>query len=226
MTVGASGAAAGPALRLHVYPAPGLFDDDPDGRIGGPGGTLLQRIGQASQLRVETEMLPVARAIAATLARPDSCIVGMVRTPEREPLLQWVGVVSRAALAVYGRDDGTPPLPSLAALRGQRVVVIRETANAAQLREQGIAAQEVSSTVNALRLLQAGRVDYWYSHTYVAEPAASAAGGAPLRQLFSTPRIDGYLACNLAAPAASIEQLRTGLKRLRQQGDLAGFGLH
>ena len=217
--------ASAPRVLVYVFPAPGLFDAEPDGHIGGAGGALLQRIQRASQVPFDTEMLPVARVQAAAVARADSCVVGIVRTPEREPLLQWVGVVSRAALTVYGRDDGTPPLPSLSALRGQRVAVIRETANAAQLREQGIPAHEVSGTLNALRMLQAGRVDYWYSHTYVAESAASTAGGTPLKQVFSTPPVDGYLACNLAVPTATIEKLRTGLKRLRQAGELADFGL-
>ncbi len=219
--------ASGPAPRVlvYVFPAPGLFDAQPDGRLGGAGAALLQRIQRASQVPFDTEMLPVARVQAAVVARADSCVVGMVRTPEREPLLQWVSVVSRAALTVYGRDDGTAALPSLSALRGKRVVVIRETANAAQLREQGIPANEVSGTLNALRMLQAGRVDYWYSHTYVAEPAASTTGGTPLKQLFSTTPVDGYLACNLAVPAATVDKLRAGLKRLRQAGELADFGL-
>ncbi|MFY7949981.1 MAG: 5-oxoprolinase subunit B family protein, partial [Gemmatimonas sp.] len=82
-------------------------------------------------------VMPVPRAFSTLMSPPPSCIVGMVRTPERETTLQWVGLVSRAEMAVYARR-GERPLPDtnppLAALRGRRVVVVRDTAMAAQLR--------------------------------------------------------------------------------------------
>lgn len=218
-------AGAAPALRMLVYPVPGLFDVRDDGGIGGPGGDLLNKIGPASGVAFEAASLPIARAWSALQGEPQSCVLGMSRTPEREDRFQWVGVISRAEHVVYARAD-SPAVPQhLAALRGRPVVVVRETATAAQLREQGVAAQEVGNTLSALRMLQAGRVDYWFAHQLVAEPAASAAGGTPIKPLFSAGRIDGYLACNLAVPAATVNQLRQGLQRLRRNGDLAAFGL-
>lgn len=218
-------AAAAPVLRLLVYPAPGLFDIQEGGRIGGPGGALLEKIRRATDLPIETASLPIARAWHTSLVEPNSCVVGMSRTPEREARFQWVAPISRADFVVYGRADSPPLAHELPALRGKGVVVLRETATAAQLRDLGVNAQEVTSALSALRMLQAGRVDYWYSHQLVAEPAASAAGGAPIQPLFSTARVDGYLACHPETPPASIERLRQTLQKLRRQGDLAEFGL-
>lgn len=225
-TVAACGGALAQApLRMLVYPVPGLFDVADDGRIGGPGGALLTKLGRASELRFEAASLPIARAWQSVLAEANSCVLGMTRTPEREARFQWVSPVSRADFIVYGRADSPPATPELGALRGRPVVVLRETVTASQLREQGVAAQEVTNTLSALRMLQAGRVDYWYSHQLVAEAAASAAGGAPIKALFSTVRIDGYLACNLEVPAPTIDRLRQAVQKLRHNGDLAEFGL-
>lgn len=213
-------------LRLLVYPVPGLFDELEDGQIGGPGGTLVAKIGRVADLPYEAAALPIARAWQAIQAQPMTCVVGMTRTPEREPRFQWVAPISRGDFIVYGRADSAPVAAELTALRGKAVVVLRETAPARELRELGIAAQETNSTISALRMLQAGRVDYWYAHQLVAEAVAGAAGGPPIKPLFSTVRLDGYLACNLEVPAATIDKLRTGLQRLRRNGDLAAFGLH
>lgn len=220
-----SAAAQPPPLKLLVFPAPGLFDVQDDGRISGPGGALLVKIGRASEVAFESESLPIPRAWHTIQATPQSCVVGMSRTPDRETRFQWVAPISRADFIVYGRPDSPPLPPELTALRGRAVVVLRETVPATQLRELGVTAQEVSAAAIALRMLQAGRVDYWYVHQLLAEPAASAAGGPPLKPLFTTARHDGYLACNLEVPSATIEKLRQGLQRLRRSGDLAEFGL-
>lgn len=221
----ASLAQAAPPLRLLVFPAPGLFDVQDDGRIGGPGGALLTQIGRTSELPYEARSLPIARAWHEIREQPLTCVLGMTRTPDREVHFQWVAPVSRGDFVVYGRADAPALAPDLALLRGRAVVVVRETVTAAQLHEHGVAAQEVSSTLSALRMLQAGRVDYWYSHQLLAEPAARAAGGPPIKPLFSTARIDGYLACNLEVPASMVDKLRQALHRLRRNGDLAEFGL-
>lgn len=219
------GAVAAPPLRILVYPVPGLFDVADDGSVSGQGGVLLAKLARASELTFETVSLPIARAWSTLLAEPNSCVLGLSRSAEREARFQWVSPVSRADFVVYGRPDSPPVAPELRALRGKAVVVIRETVPAAQLRELDVQAQEVTNTVSALRMLQAGRVDYWYAHQIVAETAAGSAGGTPIKALFSTVRIDGYLACNLEVPAATVERLRQTMQKLRRNGDLADFGL-
>ncbi|RTL33712.1 MAG: ABC transporter substrate-binding protein [Burkholderiales bacterium] len=222
---GLGAALAAPPLRMLVYPVPGLFDVADSGSISGPGGVLLDKIARASEQPFDTVSLPMARAWSTLLTDPTSCVLGLSRKPDREARLQWVGPVSRADFIVYGRSDAPSLAPELAALQGKAVVVLRETVPASELRELGVAAQEVTNTLNALRMLQAGRADYWYAHQIVAESAASAAGGPPIMPLFSTHRIDGYLACHPGVPAAAVERLRQALQKLRRHGDLADFGL-
>lgn len=218
-------ASADPVLRMLVFPVPGLFDVADDGRVGGPGAALLAKIGRASDLRLEVVNLPIARALHSLQAESNSCVLGMTRTPEREARYQWVSIITRADFTVYARADSALAVTELGALRGKPVVVLRETVMAAQLREQGVVAQEVTSTLSALRMLQAGRVDYWYSHQLVADSAASAAGGVPIKPVLSTARVDGYLACNLEVPALTVDRLRQAVQKLRNSGDLAEFGL-
>ncbi|MFG6464719.1 substrate-binding periplasmic protein [Roseateles sp. DXS20W] len=218
-------AAARPPLRMLVFPVPGLFDIVEGGHIAGPGGLLLRQIAQASELSIETSSVPLARAWNTVLTEPNTCVLGVTRSPDREERFQWVGVVSRADVAVYGRTDALFAPPDLGALRGKPVVVLRETFTAIALREAGVVAQEVSSAAIALRMLQAGRVDYWYAHQLVAEPTARNAGGLAIRPLLVTSRIDGYLACNPETAADDVDKLRQALQRLRRQGDLTPFGV-
>lgn len=221
----AQGTPAAPSLRMLVFPSPGLFDVAADGSIGGPGGALINKISQASGLAFQTDVLPVARVLATVAQLPDACLVGVMRTPEREAHFQWVAQLSSGALVVYGRTDENKPPRTLADLKGRAVVAIRESGPALQLRELGVAPQEVSGTVPALRMLQARRVDFWFAQAFVAESAAAAEGGPPIKAWLSLPKVDGYLACHPQLPPPMVSRLQQAVLKLRRQGDLAEFGV-
>ena len=212
-------------LRMLAFPSPGLFDVAADGTIGGPGGALLNKISQASGMSFQTQAMPVPRALATGLNQTETCLVGLMRTPDREGLFQWVGPLSSGALVVYGHPDEERPPRTLAELRGRTVVAIRESGPAMLLRELGVATQEVSGTVPALRMLQARRVEFWFSHAFIAEAAAAAEGGTAIKAWFSTPKVEGYLACHPHIAPDLIERLQHAVQKLRRQGDLAEFGL-
>jgi polar amino acid transport system substrate-binding protein len=221
--------ACGPAmalcLNLVVFPNPGLFDVEAGQPIGGPGGALLVRLGRVSGLTLNLESMPIPRALAAGAAAPGGCLVGLTRTPEREAHFQWIGPLASGALTVYARGDETRPLRDGSDLRGHSVVVQRESAAANWLRQQGIAPQEANHALSALRMLQAGRVDFWLANNLMADPVIQAEGGAPVRPHLVVARIDVYIACHPGTAPDAMARLQQAIQRLRRQGDLAEFGL-
>lgn len=212
-------------LQLLVFPNPGLFDVSADGTVGGPGAALLARLARAAGLQLPVQAMPIPRALALGASTPGSCLVGLSRTPEREAGFQWAGPLASGALAIYSRADEAAALQGPADLRGKGVVVQRESAGAAWLREQGIAAQEANNTVSALHMLQARRVDFWLANQLAAEPVIRAEGGVPVKPLLTVRRVEAYVACHLATPAEPVERLRQAIQTLRRQGELAEFGL-
>lgn len=217
--------AAALGLTLVVFPNPGLFDVEPGQAIAGRGAALLARLGDVSGLALALQAMPIPRALAAGAAAPGHCLVGLTRTPEREAQFQWAGPLASGALAVYARADDARPLQQPADLRGRAVVVQRESAPAAWLRQQSIAAQEVSQPVTALRMLQAGRVDYWLANELSAAPALATEGGPAIKLHWVVARIDVYIACHPGTSAALTARLQQAIQKLRRHGELADFGL-
>lgn len=219
------GTARAQPLQLLVFPNPGLFDVATDGTVSGPGAELLAKLGRASGLPLGILAMPIPRALATAASTPGSCAVGLSRTPEREAAFQWAGPLASGALVIYARADETLAVQGPADLRGHGVVVQRESAPAAWLREQGVAAQEVNSSVTALRMLQAKRVDFWFANELAAEPVIRAEGGVAVKNLLTLRRVEAYVACHPATPQEPVEKLHQAIQKLRRQGELAEFGL-
>jgi ABC-type amino acid transport substrate-binding protein len=219
------GSARAQPLQLLVFPNPGLFDVAADGSVSGAGADLLAKIGRVSGLELGIQALPIPRALAMGSASPGSCVVGLARTPEREAAFQWAGPLASGALVIYARADESTVLQSPMDLRGHGVVVQRESAPAAWLREQGIPAQEVNTPAMALRMLQARRADFWFVNEISAERVIRAEGGVPVKHLLALGRVDAYVACNLRTPQEPVEKLNQAILKLRRQGELSEFGL-
>jgi polar amino acid transport system substrate-binding protein len=219
------GTARAQPLQLLVFANPGLFDVAADGTVSGPGANVLAKIGQLSGVPLDILALPIPCALATASSMPGSCAVGLARTPEREASFLWAGPLASGALVIYARADETQALQGLLDLRGRGVVVQRESAPAAWLREQGIAAQETNNSVTALRMLQARRVDFWFANELAAEPVIRTEAGPAVRSMLTLRRVDVYVACQVATPPEQVDRLHQAIQKLRRQGDLAEFGL-
>lgn len=213
-------------VDMLVFINPGLFEQARDGRITGIGGELIQRLGAVSGVPIRIRVLPPARVIQTLTQQPGACVAGVPRLAETESQLRWLGLLSNSALMLYGRPDESRHVRSAADLRGTVVVVQRNSLPANWLREQGVAAQEVRDTPTALRMLLAGRVDYWLVNELVAQRVFQSQGGAvPARPLQSFGQITTYLACHRDTAPAALDRLRAAVERLHRDGELVPFGV-
>ncbi|MFG6433603.1 substrate-binding periplasmic protein [Roseateles sp. LYH14W] len=220
-----SSAAPAQALDMLVYPNAGIFDIDDGGRIAGPGAAMLDRLRNLSGTQLEPKVIPFARALLAESLQPGTCLIALTRTPEREARYRWAGPWSSSVIALYGRTGETRQVKGPEDMRGARIAALRAAPTATWLQERGLDAYEVNDVAAGLRLLQAGRVDYWLGNDMVTRLALKASGAAMPRVLYSFGRIDLYVACHIATPAAIVDRLNAGLTQLRVNGELAEFGL-
>jgi polar amino acid transport system substrate-binding protein len=213
------------ALDMLVYPNAGIFDIDDGGRISGPGAVLLDRLRELSGLPLEPTVIPFARALLPESLQAGACLIALTRTPDREARYRWAGPWSSSVIALYGRTGETRKVNGPEDMRGARIAALRAAPTAGWLKERGLDAYEVNNVAAGLRLLQAGRVDYWLGNDVVTRLTLKASGAAMPRLLFSFGRIELYVACHLATPAAIVGRLHGGLAQLRANGELAEFGL-
>lgn len=218
-------AAQTPSVEMLVAVNPGVFESRPDGQVTGSGAALMARLSTLSGVPIRLRALPVARALMTLSLGPTRCMVGMPRTPEREARYRWAGQMASGGLVLYGRADEVREVQSPADLRGAVVAAQRESQPLAWLRQHDVNVYEVNDTLTGLRMLRAGRVDYWLVNDVVGQRAIQQAGAPQPRALRSFGRIDVYIACHLDFPEAIAERLRAGLEQMRREGDLAEFGL-
>lgn len=218
-------AARAEALDILVYANAGVFEAPSGQGPGGPGGALLERMQALSGITLRQQVLPISRAMLLVEQKPGSCVVALARTPERESRYLWAGPWARGAMTIYGRGDETRHVDGPQDLRGRSIVVLRESAPAAWLKEQGLTAEEVKDNSTALRMLQARRVDYWLANDVAGHFVIRAGGGAVPRVMHSFGRIDLYFACHTATDPAVIGALDLAIAQLRRTGELTEFGL-
>lgn len=218
-------AAQASPVEMLVTANPGVFEAHPGGEVTGLGAVVLARLSVLSGIPIKLRALPVARALMTLSLSPASCVVGMPRTPEREAQYRWAGQMASGGLVLYGRADETRDVRSPADLRDAIVAAQRESQPLNWLRQHDLKVYEVNDTLTGLRMLRAGRVDYWLVNDIVGQRAIQQAGDPQPRALRSFGRIDVYLACHLEFPEAMAERLRAGLEQMRRDGELAEFGL-
>lgn len=218
-------AQAQPTLQLLVYPNPGVFDVAHGDEVTGPGAVLLHRLAEVTGLPLKVQAVPAARALMMIAQLPAHCAVGVPRSPEREPLFRWAGLMASGSLMLYGRADDKREVAGADDLRGSVIAAQRESQPLAWLHEHGLNAYEVNDTLTGLRMLRAGRVDFWLVNELPARYVVQRSGGTPPRPLREFGRIDLYLACHHDLAPATAERLSQGFEQLRRNGELVEFGL-
>jgi polar amino acid transport system substrate-binding protein len=213
------------SLEMLVYPNAGVFESAPGKGSGGPGGAMLQRLQALSGVTLHPQFMPIPRALLTVKQKPGHCMVALSRTPERDTAYLWAGPWARGATAIYVRADDTRRIHDPLELRGQNIVVLRDSSPADWLKAQSIAATEVKDNTTGLRMLQARRVDYWVANDLAAHFVVRAEGGPPPRQLYNFGRIDLYMACHPASDPAAVSALDAAIGQLRRTGELAEFGM-
>jgi polar amino acid transport system substrate-binding protein len=224
LQLGWAAAVQAQAVDMLVYPNAGIFEVD-KGHVSGPGAVMLARLREVSGVGVNPQVIPFARALQPESLKPGTCLIALTRTPDREAQFRWAGPWSSSAIALYGRPNETRQVKGPEDMRGARIAALRAAPTATWLKDHGLDGYEVNDVATGLRMLQAGRVDYWLGNDMVTRIAIKASGEPAPRVLYSFGRIDLYLACHAETPAALVERLNAGLAQLRANGELAEFGL-
>lgn len=212
-------------LDMLVYPNPGLFEVSGQGEVAGPGSAVIRRLAEITGMTLRLQPVPAARALVMISHQPGTCAVGVPRTPEREALFRWAGLMGSGTLMLYGRADEAREVLGAEDLRGATIVAQRESQPLAWLRQHGLNAYEVSDTVTGLRMLRAGRVDFWLVNDLAGQRAIQIVNGPAPKALRSFGQIDVYIACHRDLPNPTAERMRQGLERMRRDGELVDFGL-
>lgn len=181
---------------------------------------IMRRLGSTQPI----ELMPWARAyrIATDSSSGSVALFMMGRTPEREPLFQWVGPLATSITAFYGRSGGAPQIASLADARAlPNILVPREWFSYRMLAELGFTNLEpVDSPETMMRMVMKGRAPVFVISNGMLPPLANKVGAqeSDFKQLFVLAKTQGHLAFSLATPPEMVRRWQQTLDEMKRDG--------
>lgn len=165
-----------------------------------------------------SEIYPWARAYWRAETENDTCLYPVARLPQREPLFQWVGPLSKNTWVLYARSDFRDTVGSLDDVKKYRVGGLLQDGPSVFLQAQGVSVQMVATNELNLHKLAAGRIDLWATGFFRGKLVAEKANIPNIKKVFVIQEVDHYLACNLKVPRATIKSLNKAVEAMWQDG--------
>lgn len=129
---------------------------------------ILQAILSASQLTASVNFMPWARAYDIAKSKPNTLILSIIRTPEREQLFHWLIKVSdlaRVFISLAVKPENY--VSNTEQAKSKLIAVIRHSAEHNELIKKGFSDKEnlyiVSNPAHMITLFIKGRVDLLYA---------------------------------------------------------------
>lgn len=191
------------------------------GRLTGFSTEVVRAVLQEAHIDGVFQSQPWARAYETALHADSVLIYSIARTPQREALFKWVGMIAPTDFYLYALPQRKLQFTQLEQAKSYQIATVNEDVGEQFLISKGF--QKGKNLQSSVRYelnydkLKQGRVDLWIMTdlvaTYLArqsgdDPAQSLARSYAIRELSS----DGlYMAFGAKTPDALVERLRQAL---------------
>lgn len=205
-----------------------------NGTVTGFSTEVVEAVLREIEVPATFQVMPWARAYATALHGENVLIYSIMRTPEREHLFKWVGVVSPPdASYLFALRGRVPPIGSLKDALNYKIGTINGDVREQYLESKGFV-KGVQLHGNALpattyEKLKLGRVDLWAMSDMVAREVVRRDGGDPARVLVRALQLTelgeggSYMAFGLKTDDALVERFRRGLEAVKANGTFAAL---
>lgn len=176
------------------------------------------------------QSMPWARAYDIALNSENVLIYSITRTPQREKLFKWVGVIAPTQWYLFSRTGRSlPAIRSVEEARKHQIATVNEDVGEQYLVSKGFVIGKNLQSSNKYEFnyekLKLGRVDYWIANELNATWLSRQAGDDPERMLVRALPLpdlmqdDGLnMAFSLKTPDAVVERFRKSLEAIRRNG--------
>lgn len=215
------------ALRVitEEYPP---YNYTENGKLTGLATEVVEAVLKGLQLRGDFQSMPWARAYETALSTPGVLIYSIGRTPERDKLFKWVGVIAPTNYYLFGQAGKSYSVDSLEAAKHYRIATVNEDVGEQFLLAHGfVKGQNLQPSVKYelnYEKLKLGRVDLWIINELTASHLARQVGDDPdktLARVYRIPELSGegyYMAFGKHTPDATVERFRQALEHLKRSG--------
>ncbi|MGV2873137.1 substrate-binding periplasmic protein [Colwellia sp. E150_009] len=203
-------------LQVVAFSNP-LLQYQENGEHKGPTIEILNALLKETQLSADIAYIPWARAVFLAENIPNTLILSMFRTPEREDNFHWIIKVSQAARVFISlKSKPESYVETMEQAKKKLTAVILGSAAHKELISAGFSEQEniyiVSDSNKMLNLLLNGRVDLIYSDPNNVETSLQAINQSNITISYKKITIEnqrmGYIALNKNSDEKIVNQLQ------------------
>ncbi|MHA6495306.1 substrate-binding periplasmic protein [Pseudomonas borbori] len=202
-----------------------------DGQLTGMSTEVVRAVLEEIDVDADIQSMPWARAYDTALNSENVLIYSIIRTPQRENLFKWVGVIAPTNWHLYSLAERTIQLTDLDQARQYQIATVKEDAGEQYLIANGFAIgknlQSSNKYEHNYEKLKFRRVDLWVSNELNASYLVRQAGEDPAKMLVSAlslPELGGNggsglnMAFGPKTSNAVVERFRKGLAAIRSNG--------
>lgn len=209
-------------LSVYSVEYPPLVLKGEGGKLSGIATEVVAQALQLAGLSVRMPEIPWKRAQMQVQQDADSCLTPFTRSPEREKMYRWVGLVMESKQSLFINTHHPVVLNSLDDAKGKRVVVLLGSSLAEYLKKNNIGYSVRPTPEEAERELAAGVADIWAVHDVVANYTIKQVGTPTdsIREALQVQTTSIYLACSPKMSDATALRLSRAFQQLRESGKL------
>ncbi|MCQ4279952.1 transporter substrate-binding domain-containing protein [Pseudomonas stutzeri] len=186
---------------------------------------VLDEVGEAARI----QSMPWARAYDIALNSENVLIYSIARTPQRESLFKWVGVIAPTRWFLFSLPGTEFNLKSLDDARQYQIATVKEDVGEQYLIDKGFVIgrnlQSSNKYEHNYEKLKAGRVNLWISNELNAHYLVRQASGSPGDTAVPQLNLDDLgganglcMAFSRNTPDEVVERFRQALSRVRADG--------
>ncbi len=182
---------------------------------------LLDKVGIDKDISV----YPWSRAYKTAIERENVLIFTIARTPDREHLFEWIGVIVESDTFLFSRIDRDDiNIVSLEDAKDYSIGAVRNGIRAKYLYENGFTKiEEVKDTMSNAQKMKLGRLDLWVEDENAAYSAFQKMGIDPhqflKKELLLDMKLTGYLAMSKGSDANIVRALKQAFIELKASGE-------
>lgn len=198
-----------------------------NGKLTGLSTEVVQAVLEDAGMQAPIESMPWARAYDIALHDQNILIYSITRSPERERLFNWVGVIVSTHTCLYSAAAHPIHLDNLDQARAYQIGTVKEDVGEEYLQAHRFVVGQNLQSSNKYEFnydkLKLGRLELWISDERNAAWLARQAGDNPDQVLVKSLLLDDLgedlsLAFSLDTPAATVERLRRSLDSIHRNG--------
>jgi polar amino acid transport system substrate-binding protein len=200
-----------------------------DGKVTGMSTEVVQAVLKDAGLQAPIQSMPWARAYDIALNTENVLIYSITRTPQREKLFKWVGVIAPTQWYLYARSGRQLAIDSIEDARAYQTATVKEDAGEQYLIAKGFVVGKNLQSSNKYEFnyekLKLGRVDFWIANEMNATYLVRQAGDDPAQVLMRALPLPDLsqdeglsMAFSLKTPDALVDRLRKSLETVRRNG--------